>query len=68
MRIVVVLPAPFGPKNPRTSPSGTKNETLATASLSTNRFVNPSTSITSHLQTCAVPAALAMRPAQQALP
>src|SRR6185312_7082540 len=30
--IVVVLPAPLGPSSPKTSPSGTENDTPATAS------------------------------------
>ena len=33
MRIVVVLPAPFGPRKPRTSPFSTVNETWSTASV-----------------------------------
>src|SRR5258708_40076681 len=33
MRNVVVLPAPFGPSNPYTSPAQTVNETLRTASI-----------------------------------
>ena len=34
MRIVVVLPAPFGPRKPTTSPFPTENETSSTASTS----------------------------------
>jgi hypothetical protein len=29
--IVVVLPAPFGPRNPKNSPAGMRNETSSTA-------------------------------------
>ena len=36
MLIVVVLPAPFGPRNPNTSPASTENETPRTASTSPN--------------------------------
>src|SRR5208337_2895892 len=50
IRIVVVFPAPLGPRKPNTSPSGTKKETSSTTFLSTNRFVSPSTSITRHLR------------------
>ena len=34
MLIVVLLPAPLGPRNPKTSPCATVNETLLTASTS----------------------------------
>src|SRR5437879_6018405 len=43
--MVVVLPAPLGPRNPKTSPSSTENETPFTASMRPNRRVSPSTSI-----------------------
>ena len=36
--IVVVLPAPFGPSSPKSSPSATSNETPRTASTSTPRL------------------------------
>ncbi len=45
--IVVVFPAPFGPRNPKISPSGTLKEMLSTAVMVPNRFVNPLTAITS---------------------
>ena len=38
MLIVVVLPAPFGPRNPNTSPGATEKETPRTASTSPNDF------------------------------
>src|ERR1700719_3268102 len=34
--IVVDLPAPFGPRNPNTSPAGTLNDTLSTATTGPN--------------------------------
>src|SRR3989442_12096744 len=42
--IVVVLPAPFGPKGPRISPGWISNDTPSTAGNSPNRFVRPRTS------------------------
>ena len=39
MRIVVVLPAPLGPRKPNTSPARTSNDTSATASRLPNRLV-----------------------------
>src|SRR5437667_8518014 len=47
MRIVVVLPAPFGPSRPNTLPVGTSRSMPASASTSPNRFVRPSTRIAS---------------------
>ncbi len=44
--MVVVLPAPFGPRSPTTSPPSTWNETPATASVEPNRLVSPSASRT----------------------
>src|SRR5438270_4979866 len=38
MLIVVVLPAPFGPRKPKTSPAATSKSTPFTASSSPNRF------------------------------
>ena len=38
VRTVVVLPAPFGPRNPNTSPTPTSNETSSNATRSPNRF------------------------------
>src|SRR5437867_6515094 len=46
-RIVVVFPAPFGPRKPRTSPLRTSKLTSDTASVGPYRFVKPSTSIMS---------------------
>src|SRR5574337_1136500 len=45
MRIVVVLPAPFGPRNPRISPFCTWKLTSETASVGPYRLVRFSTSI-----------------------
>src|SRR3954451_23015460 len=39
IRIVVVLPAPFGPRKPKTSPLCSSNETLSTIVLSPMIFV-----------------------------
>src|SRR5213075_1003754 len=44
-RKVVVLPAPFGPTNPRTSPGRTVNDKSLTAGNLSYSLVNPSTSI-----------------------
>ena len=41
----MLLPAPFGPKNPKISPSYTSKEILSIALKSPNFFVNESTSI-----------------------
>ena len=41
MRIAVVLPAPFGPRNPSTSPDSTENVMSSTASCSPYRFAMP---------------------------
>jgi len=43
IRTVVVLPAPFGPRNPNTSPYPTSNETSSTATRSPKRLVRCST-------------------------
>jgi hypothetical protein len=43
MRTVVVLPAPFGPRKPKTSPAATVNETSSTAIRSPKRLVRCST-------------------------
>src|SRR4051812_24767528 len=42
-RISVVLPAPFGPRRPRISPSATSSETPARATRSPNDFTRDST-------------------------
>ena len=39
MRMVVDLPAPFGPRNLKISPRATSIDTLSTATKSPNRFV-----------------------------
>src|SRR6187401_2148118 len=44
IEIVVVLPAPFGPRNPNSSPGSTENDTPSTAVKSSNRLTRPSTS------------------------
>src|SRR5262245_34005161 len=46
-RRVVVLPAPFGPRNPTIRPSATLKERSSTASVAPKRFVRPRTSIAS---------------------
>ena len=48
MRTVVVLPAPFGPKKPNTSPSPMSNVRRSTAKLSLNFFVRFSVEIIVH--------------------
>jgi hypothetical protein len=45
MRIVVDLPAPFGPRKPVTMPGRTVNESSSTASVSPYRLVREVTSI-----------------------
>jgi hypothetical protein len=45
MRMVVDLPAPFGPRKPRTSPRWTVKETSFTATFGPNVFVRFSTLI-----------------------
>src|SRR4051795_11025470 len=45
IRIVVVLPAPFGPRNPYTVPVGTARSTPQTARVSPNDFARPDASI-----------------------
>src|SRR5882762_2063828 len=42
MRMVVDLPAPFGPRKPTTCPRSTENETWSTAVTLPNRFETPS--------------------------
>src|ERR1043165_5678110 len=44
-RIVVVLPAPFGPRKPTICPFSTSKEILSTAILRAYRLVRPSTLI-----------------------
>jgi len=43
--MVVVLPAPFGPRNPVIRPDSTANDSWSTASLSPKRLVRPRASI-----------------------
>src|SRR6185503_17132883 len=45
IRSVVVFPAPLGPRNPVTSPSGTVNEMLLSAGNPAYDFSRPMTSI-----------------------
>jgi hypothetical protein len=45
MRIVVVLPAPFGPRKPVTVPGSRAKETSSTTVLSAYRLVRPVTVI-----------------------
>jgi hypothetical protein len=47
IRIVVDLPAPFGPRNPVTTPGSTTKLSWSTAVLSPYRLVRPSISIMS---------------------
>ena len=42
MRMVVVLPAPFAPRKPNTSPDGMDRETPSRAWISPNRLRRPS--------------------------
>src|SRR5688572_1154647 len=42
MRMVVVFPAPFGPRKPNTSPAVSSKETSETTSRRPNRFVSDS--------------------------
>src|SRR5512133_2816470 len=44
-RIVVVFPAPFGPRNPTICPFSTSKEILSTATVRAYRLVRPSTLI-----------------------
>ena len=44
-RIVVVLPAPLGPRNPNTCPGSTLRSRRSTATVAPNDFVNPRVSI-----------------------
>src|SRR4051794_797080 len=44
-RIVVVFPAPFGPKKPTICPFSTSKEMLSTATVRAYRLVRPSTLI-----------------------
>jgi hypothetical protein len=43
-RIVVVLPAPFGPRNPKTWPEGTSNDSPSSAMTDPYRRRKPSIS------------------------
>src|SRR5579872_2848622 len=45
IRMVVVLPAPFGPRKPTICPFSTSNEMLSTATVRAYRLVRPSTLI-----------------------
>jgi hypothetical protein len=42
MRIVVDLPAPLGPRNPKTSPGGTSRNKASTARVVAKRLLKPS--------------------------
>src|SRR3989304_6302774 len=55
MRMVVVLPAPFGPRKPRISPFSTRNEIPSTAVARPYLLVRPSTSIMRSYLPCLVP-------------
>ena len=46
MRMSVVLPAPFGPRNPNATPAGTRSSTSWTAVRSPKRLVRPEVSTT----------------------
>src|SRR5207237_8947637 len=56
IRTVVVLPAPFGPRNPNTSPPATLNDTPDTAVSPPNTFVRQLTSTAARAAQCACPA------------
>src|SRR6267378_2690481 len=45
-RTVVVLPAPFGPRNPKISPASTSKERSSKATRAPKRFVSPSATMT----------------------
>ncbi len=47
MRMVVLLPAPFGPRKPKKRPRATRKDTWSTAVWRRNVFVRPSTTIAS---------------------
>ncbi len=47
MLMVVVLPAPFGPRRPKSSPPATEKETRSTAVTSPNLRVSSSTRMSS---------------------
>ena len=44
-RMVVVLPEPLGPRNPKTEPLGTARSTLSTANWWPKRLLRPVVSI-----------------------
>src|SRR6185437_11311112 len=54
-RIVVVLPAPFGPRKPVTLPDSIPNVRLSTAVLGPYRLVRPRTSIMGNWSSLANP-------------
>ena len=47
IRIVVLLPAPFGPRKPKKRPRATRKDTWSTAAFCLYTFVRPSTTIAS---------------------
>src|SRR6266850_5459181 len=55
-RMVVVLPAPFGPRNPTMPPFSTSNEMLSTATVRAYLLVSPSTLIINVCHRVAKPA------------
>src|ERR1700716_1638175 len=55
-RMVVVLPAPLGPRNPTMPPFSTSNEMLSTATVRAYRLVSPSTLIINLCHRVAKPA------------
>src|SRR4051812_22150414 len=64
IRMVVDLPAPFGPRKPSTSPRATLKLTRSTAVKLPNRFVSPSISISTGCP--ATPAAISWFPRRAA--
>src|SRR3546814_14403403 len=50
--IVVDLPAPFGPRNPSTSPRATVSDTRSTALMEPNDFVSSRVTIISSIDPC----------------
>jgi len=53
--IVVVFPAPFGPRNPKTSPFCTVNEIPSTATVPLNSFFSPEAAMISGIRLHSTP-------------
>jgi hypothetical protein len=63
MRIIVVLPEPFGPSTPSTAPAGTSRSTPETATVEPNTLRRPRTLIAGRGTSGAVVAAGVAEPA-----